>query len=49
MSKEIVQFALALDFTTRKYIHQSRKGELEEPYKNPLTEVRGGSPYEVPV
>ncbi len=39
MSKDIVQFARALDFAARKHAHQRRKGELEEPYINHLAEV----------
>ena len=39
MSKDIVQFARALDFAARKHAHQRRKGELEEPYINHLADV----------
>ncbi len=39
MSKDIIQFARALDFAARKHVHQRRKGELEEPYINHLAEV----------
>ena len=39
MSKDIVQFARALDFAARKHVHQRRKGELEEPYINHLADV----------
>ncbi len=39
MSKDILQFARALDFAAKKHIHQRRKGELEEPYINHLADV----------
>ena len=39
MSKDIVQFARALDFAAEKHVHQRRKGELEEPYINHLVDV----------
>ncbi len=39
MSKDIVQFARALDFAARKHAHQRWKGELEEPYINHLADV----------
>ncbi len=39
MSKDIIQFARALDFAARKHVHQRRKGELEEPYINHLAEA----------
>lgn len=39
MSKDIIQFARALDFAARKHVHQRRKGELEEPYINHLADV----------
>ncbi len=39
MSKDILQFARALDFAAKKHVHQRRKGELEEPYINHLADV----------
>ena len=39
ISKEILQFARALDFATKKHVDQRRKGELEEPYINHLADV----------
>ena len=39
MSKDIIQFARALDFAAKKHAHQRRKGELEEPYINHLADV----------
>jgi len=39
MSKDIIQFARALDFAARKHARQRRKGDLEEPYINHLADV----------
>ena len=39
MSKDIIQFARALDFAAKKHAHQRRKGVLEEPYINHLADV----------
>ena len=39
MSKDILQFARALDFAAKKHVHQRRKGELKEPYINHLADV----------
>ena len=39
MNKDILRITQAIDFAARKHIHQRRKGELQEPYVNHLTEV----------
>lgn len=39
MSTDIIRITQALDFAAKKHVHQRRKGELQEPYINHLTEV----------
>lgn len=39
MHNDIVRITQAFDFAARKHIHQRRKGELQEPYVNHLSEV----------
>jgi (p)ppGpp synthase/HD superfamily hydrolase len=39
MSTDIIRIAQALDFAAKKHVHQCRKGKLQEPYINHLTEV----------
>lgn len=39
MNKDILHITKAIDFAARKHVHQRRKGELQEPYVNHLTEV----------